>query len=351
MSENKKIYIIPYYNGELNCKISVSDLLVISKGLRKEYPENTEIEIITIKDFGYSRILCNISEFEYANISVSNINTIIEFISFYNSNKDAIIATVGNYLKSGNIIDAQRYLDEANLFDTNKYCIIPMDIKDSKFYRLSFDKLKEVINRIYIMDETISIWCSLKFFNIFKKSNDDYLIKLTEFIEEEFGGKDVYVTISDKSLDEIHANCYKIVCTQNIIDYYKLKYIKPEWLAIIDADTDTQDNIMLPNKKPLMLFPYDEHKKLLPINTIRNIISNIRSKVSKDACIIIRALSQIEFDLLSSTDLRMQDGISILISENYFKYERVIEDGYDIIANKVFIPKNEPFINIESYID
>lgn len=78
------------------------------------------------------------------------------------------------------------------------------------------------------------------------------------------------------------------------------------------------------NNKVSMLLPYDSNERLLPIDTIRNIISNIRSKVSKDANIIIQVLNQEDFDYLLSTDISMQDGISILISENYFSYEKLL---------------------------
>lgn len=78
------------------------------------------------------------------------------------------------------------------------------------------------------------------------------------------------------------------------------------------------------NNKLSMLLPYDSNERLLPIDTIRNIISNIRSKVSKDANIIIQVLNQEDFDYLLSTDISMQDGISILISENYFSYEKLL---------------------------
>ena len=78
------------------------------------------------------------------------------------------------------------------------------------------------------------------------------------------------------------------------------------------------------NNKLSMLLPYDSNERLLPIDTIRNIISNIRSKVSKDANIIIQVLNQEDFDFLLSTDISMQDGISILISENYFSYEKLL---------------------------
>ena len=78
------------------------------------------------------------------------------------------------------------------------------------------------------------------------------------------------------------------------------------------------------NNKLSMLLPYDSNERLLPIDTIRNIISNIRSKVSKDANIIIQVLNQEDFDSLLSTDISMQDGISILISENYFSYEKLL---------------------------
>lgn len=353
MSDNKKIYIIPYHNGELDSKINVDDLLVIGKGLRREYSKDTEIIILTIKDSDYFKSLFNTSEFTSIDIEIRNLNNMTELISFYDHNdKKSFIATIGDYLDSGNIIDAQRYIDEANLITTtNKYCIAPIDIKDGKFYRLNFDKLKEVINGIHTMQETILIWYSLEFFNIFKDTKK-YLFELAEFIEEEFGAKDVYLIISDKFLDGINMDWYKIVCTQNIIDYYNLKYIEPEWLVIIGADTDSNDQDNTPsNNKPLLLFPYDESKKPLPINTIKNIISNIRSKVSKDADIVIQTLNQEDFYFLSNTDLRMQNGISILISESYFTYRKVIENGYNVIANKVFIPESNPFINIESYID
>ena len=78
------------------------------------------------------------------------------------------------------------------------------------------------------------------------------------------------------------------------------------------------------NNKLSMLLPYDSNERLLPIDTIRNIISNIRSKVSKDANIIIQVLNQEDFDYLLSTDISMQDGISILIFENYFSYEKLL---------------------------
>ena len=350
MSENKKIYIIPYHNGELDCKISIDDLITIGEGLRKEYPKDTKIEILTIKDLDYSRTLCDVNEFTYVDITIRNLNSMTELVSLCNNNdKNSFIATIGDYLDARNIIDAQRYIDEANLTTTNKYCIAPVDIKDGKLCRLSFDKLKEVINGIHTMEETILIWYSLEFFNIFKDTKK-YLFELAEFIEKEFGAKDVHLIISDKFLDGINMDWYKIVSTQNIIDHYRLNYIEAEWLVIIDnndTDSDIKDN------KLLMLLPYDSNEKLLSINKIKNVISNIRSKVSKDANITIQALNQEDFYTLAATDIRMQDGISILISENYFSYEKIIEnEWYDkIIANKIFIPNDKPSIDIESYID
>ena len=354
--------ILPYYGVDVNRLMNKEDIELIIKGIKKEYRDSIVVINIVPLSNEHCKLLKNMRVDDRIDTYISPSNNLMDITSFLLNG--SILVIDGNFSKYNfddmikfKIIDAGKYLHKEELHNDilNRYCIAPVDIKDGKFRRLKFNELTDIIYDLHDTEETILIWYSLEFFNTFKDSNK-HLIKLAEFIEEEFGSKDVHVIVSDKSLDEISADWYKIVCTENIRNYYHLNFLELDSMVIIPSSDKNDEKQLLidniPKVKPLMVLPYDEHNRVMPHYEISEIITNIRNKVSKNASIVIKTLNQNDFEYLSNIlNIRMMDKVSVVLAESNFMYEKAKSEGFDIIANKAFIPKGETYMDINNYYE
>lgn len=230
---NNSIYVLPYYDGDLNTAMDIEDIISIIKGISNDYPNKT-IKILVINDFKlYSDIYDNdyISKHDIVMLNASVISHIIAIIT--SSSMIAIdhdYEYIGNY--KPNVLNIHKYIpEEENRF--NKHFIVPVTISDNKFERLSNETIKNLIDKYCLFNDTIVIGCLLDYYDLFKEE----FIQFSKFIEDNYNDRDIHISISNKNLQEISNDCYNIICTEDIMNHYNIDYLKDtDEITIINTE-------------------------------------------------------------------------------------------------------------------
>lgn len=231
---NNSIYVLPYYDGDLNNKMDIEDIISIIKGISNDYPDKT-IKILIPNGFAlYSEVSDNDYILKH-NITTLYGTTISHIIAIITSG--AIIAMDCDYGYIGayrpNVLNIHKYIPtEDDGF--NKHFIIPVTIdSDNKFKRLSNETIENLIDKYCLFNDTIVIGCLLEYYDLFK----DEFIQFSKFIEDNYNDRDIHISISNKTLQEISNDCYNIICTEDIMNHYNIDYLKDtDEITIINTE-------------------------------------------------------------------------------------------------------------------
>lgn len=230
---NNSIYVLPYYDGDLNKMMDMEDVISIVKGVSNDYPNKT-IKILVPNGFAlYSEISDNdyISKHNIVTLYATTMTHIIAIITSGN-----IIAIDSDYGYIGeykpNTLNIHKYIPtEEDGF--NKHFIVPVTISDNKFERLSNEIIKNLIEKHCLFNDTIVIGCLLEYYDLFK----DEFIQFSKFIEDNYNDRDIHISISNKNLQEISNDCYNIICTEDIMNHYNIDYLKDtDEITIINTE-------------------------------------------------------------------------------------------------------------------
>ncbi len=230
---NNSIYILPYYDGDLNKTMDIEDIISIVKGISNDYPNKT-IKILVINEFELCNDIYNNDYISKHNITTLYGTTMSHIIAIITSG--AIIAMDCDYGYIGaykpNVLNIHKYIHtEDDGF--NKHFIIPVTISDNKFERLSNEIIKNLIEEYCLFNDTIVIGCLLDYYDLFK----DEFIQFSKFIEDNYNDRDIHISISNKILQEISNDCYNIICTEDIMNHYNIDYLKDtDEITIINTE-------------------------------------------------------------------------------------------------------------------
>lgn len=230
---NNSIYILPYYDGDLNKTMDIEDIISIIKGISNDYPNKT-IKILVINEFELYNDIYNNDYISKHNITTLYGTTMSHIIAIITSS--AIIAMDCNYGYIGayrsNVLNIHEYISTEDGF--NKHFIVPVTIdSDNKFKRLSNETIKNLIEEHCLFNDTIVIGCLLEYYDLFK----DEFIQFSKFIEDNYNDRDIHISISNKNLQEISNDCYNIICTEDIMNHYNIDYLKDtDEITIINTE-------------------------------------------------------------------------------------------------------------------
>ena len=230
---NNSIYVLPYYDGDLNKTMHIEDIISIVKGIGNDYPDKT-IKILVINEFELCNDIYNNDYISKHNITTLYGTTMSHIIAIITSG--AIIAMDCDYGYIGaykpNVLNIHKYIPtEEDGF--NKHFIVPVTISDNKFERLSNETIKNLIEEHCLFNDTIIIGCLLDYYDLFK----DEFVQFSKFIEDNYNDRDIHISISNKNLQEISNDCYNIICTEDIMNHYNIDYLKDtDEITIINTE-------------------------------------------------------------------------------------------------------------------
>lgn len=230
---NNSIYVLPYYDGDLNNKMDIEDIISIVKGIGNDYPDKT-IKILVINEFELCNDIYNNDYISKYNITTLYGTTMSHIIAIITSG--AMIAMDCDYGYIGaykpNVLNIHEYISTEDGF--NKHFIVPVTIdSDNKFERLSNETIENLIDKYCLFNDTIIIGCLLDYYDLFK----DEFIQFSKFIEDNYNDRDIHISISNKNLQEISNDCYNIICTEDIMNHYNIDYLKDtDEITIINTE-------------------------------------------------------------------------------------------------------------------
>ena len=230
---NNSIYVLPYYDGDLNKTMDIEDIISIVKGISNDYPNKT-IKILVINEFELCNDIYNNDYISKHNITTLYGTTMSHIIAIITSG--AMIAMDCDYGYIGayrpNVLNIHKYIPTGD-DGFNKHFIIPVTISDNKFKRLSNEIIKNLIDKYCLFNDTIVIGCLLEYYDLFK----DEFIQFSKFIEDNYNDRDIHISISNKTLQEISNDCYNIICTEDIMNHYNIDYLKDtDEITIINTE-------------------------------------------------------------------------------------------------------------------
>lgn len=219
---NNSIYVLPYYDGDLNNKMDIEDIISIVKGISNDYPDKT-IKILVINEFELCNDIYNNDYISKHNTTTLYGTTMSHIIAIITSG--SMIAMDSDYEYIGayrpNVLNIHKYIAAEDGF--NKHFIIPVTIdSDNKFERLSNETIKNLIDKHCLFNDTIIIGCLLEYYDLFKED----FVQFSKFIEDNYNDRDIHISISNKNLQEISNDCYNIICTEDIMNHYNIDYLK-----------------------------------------------------------------------------------------------------------------------------
>ena len=229
---NNSIYVLPYYDGDLNKTMDIEDIISIVKGISNDYPNKT-IKILVINEFELCNDIYNNDYISKHNITTLYGTTMSHIIAIITSG--AIIAMDCDYGYIGaykpNVLNIHKYIPTEDGF--NKHFIVPVTISDNKFERLSNETIKNLIEEHCLFNDTIVIGCLLEYYDLFKED----FVQFSKFIEDNYNDRDIHISISNKNLQEISNDCYNIICTEDIMNHYNIDYLKDtDEITIINTE-------------------------------------------------------------------------------------------------------------------
>ena len=227
---NNSIYVLPYYDGDLNKTMDIEDIISIIKGISNDYPNKT-IKILVINEFELCNDIYNNDYISKHNITTLYGTTMSHIIAIITSG--AIIAMDCDYGYIGayrpNVLNIHEYIEDG----FNKHFIVPVTISDNKFERLSNETIKNLIEEHCLFNDTIIIGCLLDYYDLFKEE----FVQFSKFIEDNYNDRNIHISISNKTLQEISNDCYNIICTEDIMNHYNIDYLKDtDEITIINTE-------------------------------------------------------------------------------------------------------------------